>query len=51
MDKGGIDREVPHVLDQLPDRPYESLEDVAEEVERVYARGGGLPIPPPAAPA
>ena len=51
MDKGGLDREVPHVLGQISDRTYESLADLMTEVEGVYARGGGLPVGPPAAPA
>jgi 2-methylaconitate cis-trans-isomerase PrpF len=50
MDKGGLDREVPHVLGQIEDRTYESEADIMAEVERVYAGGGGLPIGKPAAP-
>jgi hypothetical protein len=51
MDKGGLDREVPHVLGQIEERTYESLSDLMTEVERVYTDGGGLPVGPPAAPA
>jgi hypothetical protein len=50
MDKGGIDREVPHVLSQIEDRSYESLADLQGEIERVYSFGGGLPVGKPAAP-
>jgi hypothetical protein len=50
MDKGGIDSEVQHVLRQIADKPYESMADILEEVERVYELGGGLPVGNPAAP-
>jgi hypothetical protein len=51
MDKGGLDREVPHVLGQIEGRTYESESDLLAEIERVYARGGGLWPSGPAAPA
>ncbi|HEY7268845.1 MAG TPA: DUF2795 domain-containing protein [Dehalococcoidia bacterium] len=50
MDKGGIDREVPHVLQQIEERTYDSLADLQAEIERVYSFGGGLPLGKPAAP-
>jgi hypothetical protein len=50
-DKGGIDTEVPHVLEQIEDRTYEDTTDLLGEVERIYALGGGLTSGGPAAPA
>jgi hypothetical protein len=50
MDRGGIDREVPYVLEQIPDRTYHSLSEIMDEVEHVYALGGGLPVGKGAAP-
>src|SRR5262245_29866127 len=50
-DKGGLDREVPHVLAQVEERTYKSWDDIEAEIERIYAQGGGLPIGGPAAPA
>lgn len=39
-DKGGVDREVAIVLAQIPDRRYNSLDEVKEAVRGVYrARG------------
>ena len=39
-DKGGVDREVAIVLAQIPDRRYNSLDEVKEAVRAVYrARG------------
>jgi hypothetical protein len=49
QDNGGLDREVPHVLSQIQDRTYESLDDLMEEVERIYAAGGNIPLGGPAA--
>jgi hypothetical protein len=49
-DKGGIDREVPHVLAQIRDKTYESMSDVEAEIERVYGSAGGLPVGKDAAP-
>ena len=51
QDKGGLDREVPHVLGQIEDRTYEDKDDLAREIERVYAEGGGLTLGGPASPA
>lgn len=50
MDKGGIDSEVPHVLRQIEDRAYGSMSELQQDIERIYAMGGGLPIGKPAAP-
>jgi hypothetical protein len=39
-DKGGIDREVAIILAQIPDRKYQSVDEVKEAVRGVYlARG------------
>ena len=50
-DTGGIDTEVISVLGRIEDRTYESPQDLAAEVERVYAAGGGLGNAGPAAPS
>ena len=50
-DKGGLDTEVIYVLSHLPDRTYDSMEDLAQEIERVYATVGGLEGAGPAAPS
>lgn len=49
QDKGGLDAEVAHVLQQLPDRTYDSIDDVAAEVNRILDEGGGLGDGGPAA--
>lgn len=39
-DKGGVDREVAIVLNQIPDKRYNSLDEIKEAVRAVYrARG------------
>ena len=39
-DKGGVDREVAIVLRQIPDRRYNSLDEIKDAVRNVYrARG------------
>jgi hypothetical protein len=47
-DKGGLDREVAIVLEQLPDRPYRNVDEIKEAVRDVYRRRGvsdeALPI-------
>ena len=47
-DKGGIDREVARVLDDLPDRRYKSVDEVKEAVRAIYRSKGveadNLPI-------
>jgi hypothetical protein len=50
QDKGGIDTEVPHILERIPDATYETPDDLFEAVEREYARGEGLQGAGPAAP-
>lgn len=50
-DKGGMDTEVLFVLEQLPDRSYETLADLEAEVRRVYESTGGLADNGPAAPS
>ena len=51
-DTGGIDTEVLWVLDRIGDRPYDTLDALQAEIERVYeAEGGGLPDVAPAAPS
>ncbi|HET6614928.1 MAG TPA: DUF2795 domain-containing protein [Dehalococcoidia bacterium] len=50
-DKGGIDAEVNYVLAHLPDRTYDSMEDLAHEVDLVYATVGPLEGDGPAAPS
>lgn len=42
-DRGGIDREVLEVLGRLPDRRYESLEDLLEAVRESYRETGYEP--------
>ncbi len=39
-DKGGIDREVARVLQDLPDRRYQTVDDVKEAVRAVYRSKG-----------
>lgn len=39
-DKGGIDREVARVLQDLPDRRYQNVDDVKEAVRAVYRSKG-----------
>lgn len=51
QDTGGIDTEVIHVLGLVPDRTYETPEDLAAAVEAVYQRDGGLGDGGPAAPS
>lgn len=50
QDKGGLDTEVLFILERLPDREYESLDDVLTELPDVYAAEGGLAGAGPAAP-
>jgi hypothetical protein len=50
-DKGGIDTEVNYILAHLPDRTYDSMEDLAHEVDLVYATVGPLEGDGPAAPS
>lgn len=50
-DTGGLDTEVMYVLERMPERTYASLEDIGEEIERVYDDVGGLPDGGPAAPS
>lgn len=49
-DKGGLDTEVIFILGHLPDRTYESMDDLGGEIERVYETQGGLVGNGPAAP-
>lgn len=51
QDKGGIDTEVPHILEQIPDGTYDTPDDLYLAVEDAYARGEGLQGAGPAAPA
>lgn len=48
-DKGGHDREVNLILEQIDERDYDSVDDIMQEVERVYAIAGGMPYHNPAA--
>ena len=48
-DRGGLDREVFHILGYISDRTYESAEDVEQEIDRIYENVGGLPWAGPAA--
>jgi hypothetical protein len=48
-DKGGINREVPWIVDHLPDRVYHSQDEVLAEVERTYEATGPLAGGGPAA--
>jgi hypothetical protein len=41
-DKGGIDREVAFILDRLPNRRYNSEDEIREAVRTVY-RSHGVP--------
>jgi len=41
-DKGGIDREVHEMIVRLPDRQYDSLEDLSAEIRGLY-RADGVP--------
>ncbi len=50
-DVGGIDTEVLHTLENLPDRTYESMADLQGEIANVYAAIGGLDGGGPAAPS
>lgn len=50
-DKGGLDTEVLHVINQLPDRTYESAQDVGDEIWRIYREGETLEGAGPAAPS
>ena len=50
-DTGGLDTEVLHVVQQLPDRSYESPDDVLAEVRSVYSAGTTLAGAGPAAPS
>lgn len=50
-DTGGLDAEVLHVFENLPDRTYDSASDLRAEVARVYRDGGGLEGAGPAASA
>jgi len=50
-DTGGLDNEVLHVLEQLPDRSYESHEDILAEVREIYRNGSTLEGAGPAAPS
>jgi hypothetical protein len=50
-DTGGLDNEVLHVLEQLPDRTYDSREDVMAAVREVYRSGSTLAGAGPAAPS
>ncbi|MEX2225006.1 MAG: DUF2795 domain-containing protein [Dehalococcoidia bacterium] len=50
QDKGGIDAEVTYVLRHLPDRTYDSIDDLNAEIAQIYASGIALPDAAPAAP-
>lgn len=50
-DTGGLDTEVMFVLERMPERTYASLDDIGEEIRRVYDEVGGLPDGGPAAPS
>lgn len=50
-DTGGIDTEVLHTLENLPDRTYESMADLEGEIANVYRTIGGLDDGGPAAPS
>lgn len=50
-DTGGLDTEVLHVLDQLPDRSYESREDLLEQISEIYRAGSTFVGAAPAAPS
>ena len=39
-DKGGVDREVAIILNQIPDRRYNTEDDVREAVRNVYRSRG-----------
>lgn len=43
VDRGGIDSEVRAVLTQLPDRSYESLEELQGTVHTIYIASGAPP--------
>ena len=43
-DHGGLDREVLYVLERIPERPYESFEDVQRAIDVVYETHGGLQV-------
>lgn len=47
-DNGGIDHEVVAVLSKLPDRSFESIEELKDEVRSIYLAEGealeGLPV-------
>jgi len=49
-DRGGMDAEVSVILEHLTDRTYDSMDDVAAEVEWVYAAMGLPSGDTPAAP-
>lgn len=51
QDTGGIDTEVIHVLALVPDRTYETPDDLTAAVEAVYEQEGGLAGGGPAAPS
>lgn len=50
-DTGGLDTEVLHIFENLPERTYDSSDDLRAEIERVYRDVGGLEGAGPAAPA
>jgi hypothetical protein len=41
-DKGGIDTEVVHMLNQLPDRTFETAVELFSAIEEAYEAAGGL---------
>jgi hypothetical protein len=50
-DKGGIDNEVLFILEHIPERTYESRQEVDRAIEEAYALTGGFEGGTPAAPA
>ena len=42
-DNGGIDREVYAILNQLPDRSVESMDDLQQAVRAIYVAEGAPP--------
>ena len=50
-DTGGLDTEVLLTLERLPDRTYDSRDDLLQEVERAYAPGPAGAAPAAAAPS
>lgn len=48
-DKGGLDTEVPFILERVPERTYDTMDELWAAIERVYAEQGGLVGAGPAA--